>query len=369
MIVGTPPNQSLYSKSPIFGLMPLKGSRKQKKTVKPPTLADVAKFAGVSTATVSRAISNPEVLKGKTKQRVQEAIEKTGYVVNEAARSLRKNKAGAILVMVPAASSQFFSLVLSGLESEASKSDYNILVANTGDDFEKEKQLFNYVKSKKADGVLIFSGRFPSLNELVEDSFTPPVVAVNQRIDKTDIPTVAVDGYQAAKIIVKFLHGMGHERIGHVSGPSDRISSALDRLNGYRDGVNELGIKSHWIYKTEYNIESGVSAAREWISLTDRPSAVFCSCDEVAYGFNSMLYRSGFRVPKDVSVVGFDDIPLSEFSIPSLTTYHQPYKKIGIQAVKKLLQQIKNPKEKLEDEFIQGELLIRESTKRLEKLS
>ena len=80
--------------------MPLKGSRKQKKTVKPPTLADVAKFAGVSTATVSRAISNPEVLKGKTKQRVQEAIEKTGYVVNEAARSLRKNKAGAILVMV-----------------------------------------------------------------------------------------------------------------------------------------------------------------------------------------------------------------------------------------------------------------------------
>ena len=243
MIVGTPPNQSLYSKSPIFGLMPLKGSRKQKKTVKPPTLADVAKFAGVSTATVSRAISNPEVLKGKTKQRVQEAIEKTGYVVNEAARSLRKNKAGAILVMVPAASSQFFSLVLSGLESEASKSDYNILVANTGDDFEKEKQLFNYVKSKKADGVLIFSGRFPSLNELVEDSFTPPVVAVNERIDKTDIPTVAVDGYQAAKIIVKFLHGMGHERIGHVSGPSDRISSALDRLNGYRDGVNELGIK------------------------------------------------------------------------------------------------------------------------------
>ena len=158
-----------------------------------------------------------------------------------------------------------------------------------------------------------------------------------------DVPTVAVEGYHAAKEIVRYLLGLGHTRLGHISGPADRTSSASDRLQRFHDILEESNLKPSWTFSTEYNMESCALVAREWITLPERPTAVFCSCDEVAFGFNSALYRNGFRVPRDVSVVGFDDVPLAEFSIPSLTTIRQPHLEIGIQAVRLILKLIQTP--------------------------
>ena len=332
-----------------------------------PTLQDVARHAQVSTATVSRALSQPSVVSQRTLKRVQQAIETTGYVVNEAARSLRKKRSGALLVMVPAVSSPFFSLVMRGLEVTAAQEGYNILVANTEDDAFKERQLFSYVQQNRADGVLILGGRSPVQKEEVQGRI-PPVVAVNERIEGISVPTVAVNGSDAASAVVRYLLGLGHRRIGHISGPIQRTSSAIDRFQGYQAALQEAGLTSAWDYSTEYNMESGTLAAKEWIALTERPTAVFCSCDEVAFGFNSALYRHGFRVPRDVSVVGFDDIPLAEFSIPSLTTIRQPYQEIGVQAVKLLLEQICHPNEPLDSVLLKGELITRESTHRVNTL-
>ncbi len=329
-----------------------------------PTLQDVARQAQVSTATVSRALSQPDVVSKRTLKRVQQAVESTGYVVNEAARSLRKKKSGALLVMVPAVSSPFFSLVMRGLEATATQAGYSILVANTEDDDFKERQLFSYVQQNRADGVLIRGGRPPVQKGEVQGRI-PPIVAVNERIEGIAVPTVAVNGEDAAKEVIRYLLGLGHRRIGHISGPVSRASSATDRFRGYEAALREAGLTSTWNHATEYNMESGTLAAREWISLPERPTAVFCSCDEVAFGFNSALYRSGFRVPRDVSVVGFDDIPLAEFSIPSLTTIRQPYQEIGVRAVKLLLEQIQHPNEPLDSVFLKGELIPRESTRRL----
>ncbi|MEK9669178.1 MAG: LacI family DNA-binding transcriptional regulator [Deltaproteobacteria bacterium] len=330
-----------------------------------PTLQDVAKYAQVSTATVSRALSQPDVVSKSTLRRVNKAIEETGYVVNEAARSLRRKKSGVLLVMVPSVSSPFFSLVMRGLEATATKAGYGILTANTDDDTLKEKRLFSYVQQNRADAVLILGGRPPvKKEELLENM--PPIVAVNERIVGLDVPTVAVDGYHAAKEIVRYLLGLGHSRLGHISGPADRISSAADRLQGFHDILKESELEPSWTFSTEYNMESGALAAREWITLPERPTAVFCSCDEVAFGFNSALYRNGFRVPRDVSVVGFDDVPLAEFSIPSLTTIRQPHLEIGIQAVRLLLKLIQNPNDTPESVYLKGDLIIRESAHRFQ---
>ena len=117
----------------------------------------------------------------------------------------------------------------------------------------------------------------------------PPIVAVNKRIVGLDVPTVAIDGYHAAKEIVRYLVGLGHRRLGHISGPADKTSSAADRLHGFHDILEESNLQPTWIFSTEYNMESGALAAREWITLPERPTAVFCSCDEVAVGFKSAL--------------------------------------------------------------------------------
>jgi LacI family repressor for deo operon, udp, cdd, tsx, nupC, and nupG len=328
-----------------------------------PTLQDVAQQARVSTATVSRALTQPDVVSKATLKRVQQAIEDTGYVVNEAARSLRRKRSGALLVMVPAVSSPFFSQVMKGLEGTAIRAGYNLLIANTEDDNIKERQLFSYVQQNRADGVLILGGRPPVQKEEVQGPL-PPIVAVNERIEGISVPTVAVDGNDAAREVVRYLLGLGHLQIGHISGPRGRTSSALDRAQGFEAALQEANLQPTWSYVTEYNMESGAAAAREWISLPNRPTAVFCSCDEVAFGFNSALYRNGFRVPRDVSVVGFDDIPLAEFAIPSLTTIRQPHHQIGDRAVKLLLEQIRQPQEAVGSLFLKGELIIRESTHR-----
>jgi len=331
-----------------------------------PTLQDVAKYAQVSTATVSRVLTQPDVVSKTTLRRVTKAIEETGYVVNEAARSLRRKKSGVLLVMVPSVSSPFFSQVMRGLESTAAKAGYGILTANTADDTIKEQQLFSYVQQKRADAVLILGGRPPVQKEELLDNM-PPIVAVNERIIGLDVPTVAVDGFHAAKEVIRYLMGLGHTKIGHISGPSDRTSSAADRLEGYQEILSDAGLEPSWTFSTEYNMESGALAAREWITLPKRPTAVFCSCDEVAFGFNSALYRNGFRVPRDVSVVGFDDVPLAEFAIPSLTTIRQPHLEIGVQAVKLLLQLMQNPTEPPQSIYLKGDLIIRESAHRLSK--
>ena len=175
-----------------------------------------------------------------------------------------------------------------GLEATASKAGYGILTANTDDDTLKEKRLLSHVQKNRADAVQILGGR-PSFKKEEILANMPPIVAVNERIVGLDLPTVAIDGYYAAKEIVRYLVGLGHRRLGHISGPADKTSSAADRLQGFHDILEESNLELTWIFSTEYNVESGALAAREWITLPERPTAVLCSSDEVAVGFNSAL--------------------------------------------------------------------------------
>jgi len=135
---------------------------------------------------------------------------------------------------------------------------------------------------------------------------------------------------------------------------------------GYQEILRDAVLEPSWTFSTEYNMESGALAAKEWITLLERPTAVFCSCDEVAFGFNSALYRNGFRAPRDVSVVGFDEVLLAEFAIPSLTTIRRPHLETGLQAVKLLLQLMQNPNEQQQSIYLKGDLIIRESAYRFQ---
>jgi len=329
-----------------------------------PTIRDVSIRAGVSSATVSRALSQPHLLRKKTLKRVEQAIEDTGYIVNEAARSLRSKKTGILLAMISATPSQFFSKVLLGVEKIASKLGYGILIANTQDDAAKIKQLYSYIQKNRADGILIFGGKQDIMQNEVVGSL-PPIIAVNEKADSKGIPFVTVDNFQSAKTVTRHLFELGHRQIGHIAGPTEYASSSIERRDGFLNALNGTGVEPFWILNRDFNIESGFNAAEEWMKLDLKPTAVFCSCDEVALGFISKLHLYGFRIPEDVSVVGFDDIPFAEISTPPLTTICQPHIEIGTHAVNMLLEQIRQPEIRQDSIHLPGSLIIRGSTKPL----
>ena len=142
------------------------------------------------------------------------------------------------------------------------------------------------------------------------------------------------------------------------------LSSGRDRLKGFLSELQQAGLSPTWICNKHYNVEAGREAAEEWLCLTDRPTAVFCSCDEAAFGFIAALRRKEIRVPEDVSVVGFDDIPLADHYCPALTTVRQPHRELGTTAVRMLLERIHNVAASIPNQLLEGKLIVRASTGR-----
>lgn len=327
------------------------------------TVQDVARAAGVSTATVSRAINEPDKVSEETRQRVADAIAATRYTLNEAARSLRMNRSRMLLVTVPDIGNPYFSLLLAGMEETASQQGYNLLIANTNCDPHVEHRLYDYVRSNRADGILILDGTLPSLGEQ-SDTALPPVVVVSERIEGAKLPTVCVDNAAALASATQHLLQLGHQRIGHLCGPLANVLTK-ERLAGFRQAMTnaDLPVADSWVYSGDFSMDAGAAAARQWLAQTVRPTAITCANDELAFGFIDEVRRHGIRVPEQVSVVGFDDIQFAARFYPALTTIHQPRKEIGRQAAALLLDLINQPGKVKKQEIVLGtELVIREST-------
>ena len=327
-----------------------------------PKLTDVARLAAVSPATVSRAINQPAIVNAKTLERIQQAIQQIGYETNTAGRNLRLRRSDALLVMISDAPSRFFSQILMGVEAESSENGYNVLVSNTQENPERGRRLYASIQQSLADGILTFGGHNQELGDLIRNH-PIPIVGVNERLEDLPVPVTTVDNLSTSREIIRHLLELGHRKIGHVTGTTI-LSSGRDRLEGFLSELQQEGLIPTWICNKHYNVESGREAAEEWLRLTDRPTAVFCSCDEAAFGFIAALRRKKIRVPEDVSVVGFDDIPLADHYCPALTTIRQPHRELGVTAVRMLLERIRDVKAQLSNKLLPGELIIRESTGR-----
>lgn len=297
-------------------------------------IKDVARIAGVSTATVSRTLSNPDIVSKETRRSVMAAVEATGYSANLSARNLRRRQAGGVLALAPNLANPFFSEILAGMSEALAERRLNLIVADT--QFGGSSQLVQYADRSRADGLLILDSRLDPA--MFAGAQCPPVVQVCEEIEGLKSPRVVADNAGGAAAAVAHLVSLGHTRIARLAGPSDN-SLTRWRDAGFRDGLHAASLppRHDWHLTGDFSMESGRTAAARLLALPDRPSAIVCDNDEMACGLMSALIRSGIDIPGDIAVAGFDDIELSRHLTPTLTTVHQPRRRIGREAVRQLL--------------------------------
>jgi LacI family transcriptional regulator, repressor for deo operon, udp, cdd, tsx, nupC, and nupG len=305
-----------------------------------PNIYEVAKRARVSTATVSRVLSQPNVVAPATRRRVMQAVERLGYEPNSTAKNLRTLRTGKLLVTVPDLSNPFFSLILQGIEDAALREGYAVLVGDTQHDAKREERYALMLKRKEADGLIFLGHRMPEEAASYIRAQAPrcaPVVNGCEFSPSLGVPSVHIDNARAAYQAMDHLYGLGHRRIGIVTGP---LVSPLsrDRLSGATARAKKQKAEREFIVMHgDFSIESGAAAAERLLGRRERPTAIFCFNDEMAMGVVEVAKTLGIHVPQQLSVVGFDDIRFSRHMDPPLTTIAQPMRQIGEGTVRLLL--------------------------------
>ncbi len=331
-------------------------------------IQDVARAAGVSTATVSRALSNPDMVAKSTRKAVFVAVESTGYRVNQAARNLRRRRGGAILVLVPNLGNPFFSQILAGIGARLSETDYAILIADTNNQPLAGQYLNDYLSDSRIDGMIVLDGNMQvnDVNALRSAQGQCQVIFACEWVQDAPCPSVRSDNTKGASLAVRHLYDLGHRKIAHVTGPSGNVLTRARRegVLAERERLN-LPAREEWIIRGDFSLRSGHMAADKIIAMKDRPTAVFCASDQVAFGLISRLTEAGVRVPQDMSVVGFDDIEQAQYFIPRLTTIRQDRQLLGQSAADLMMLRLEGDTEAMPEEFVQlldVELIVRDST-------
>jgi len=331
------------------------------------TIQDVARAAGVSTATVSRALSNPDLLSEQTRAMVLDAIRATGYRVNQAARNLRMKRAGAILVLVPNLGKPFYSRILAGISDGFGDGEYAVLIADTESRPLADGELEGYFLDGRIDGVISLDGGLDraALDACVELGVGGRIVFLCEWVEGYDFPVIRSDNAEGARLAIRHLHELGHQRISHVTGPEGNVLTAARREGMLEERARlGLGARDEWIIRGDFSLESGQHAAELILAMEDRPTAVFCAADMVAFGLIAGLSAHGLSVPGDMSVIGFDDIDMSDYYVPALTTIRQDRHRLGREAAQALRRRLGagTPDRDGLDEILGVELVLRDST-------
>jgi LacI family repressor for deo operon, udp, cdd, tsx, nupC, and nupG len=297
------------------------------------TIRDVARLAGVSIATVSRTLHSPALVREETREQVLRIVAESGYAPNLLARSLRRHEAGAILVMVRDITNPFYPEIFLGVEGAARALGFNVLIGNTGDDPARERDYLQLVHTRRADGMIVVTGKLP---ESWPDPSRRPIAAVIacEPIAGVELPIVQIDNEAAAADMVRHLIALGHRRIAHITGPLDQII-AQQRLAGWRRALRDAGLSADeaLVARGDFRLPSGVAAAKTLLAGRRHPTAIFASNDESAIGAIQAIHEAGLSVPADISVAGFDDILFAAAAFPPLTTIRQPRRQLGEQAM------------------------------------
>lgn len=330
-------------------------------------IQDVARAAGVSTATVSRTLSNPSVVSEATRTAVLEAVKITGYRVNRAARNLRTQKTGAILVLIPNLSNPFFSQIISGIEKVFSRVGYSLLVADTENSIDPNFNFVDALQDGQADGIIVLDGFVPigTLSSLRAAGADSRVVYACEWGDSEGIPSIRTDNAGGARLAAEHFSSLGHKKVGHICGPAMNALTPV-RRDSFLDEAKKLGleVKDKWIFPGDFRLVTGAQAADSFMKLDEKPTAIFCASDLMAIGFMKRCLSKGVRIPEDVSVVGFDDVALSAYFHPSLTTIRQDRDQIGRIAATTLLARMRDPETVAANfrHMVPVELIAREST-------
>ena len=323
------------------------------------TIVDVAKLAGVTPTTVSRVINNRGYISEKTKKRVQEAMDELGYQPNEIARSLTKQKSNTIGVIVPHISHPYFAKLISNLENEAAKKDYKIILCNSKEKAEKEKQYLDMCKSNRVAGIIICSGNVES-NKINTGGI--PVVLLEKNFEEGKLG-IQCDNYQGGKLATEHLIECGCKKILHLSGVIDEEMPADNREKAFIDVCSKNEIE-YFIKKYDidtYNQMNYYDYIKAALNEIEGVDGIFASSDLIAAQVIQVCNEIKIRIPEDIKLVGFDDVDISQLTTPRITTVHQPIKEMARLSIG-LIDAKYNNIEVNEKTILSIKLIIREST-------
>jgi LacI family transcriptional regulator len=336
--------------------------------VQNPTLRDVAEAAGVHAATASRAL-NPQtraLVNIDTARRVLRAAEALGYQPNPIARSLKTAKSRTIGLVVPDLTNPLFPPIVRGIEDVLGPAGYSALIVNTDNDADREQALVASLRSRHVEGLIVATARLdhPLLRSLHDQGV--PMVLVNRRTENVDVPFVTPDDAAGVALAVKHLAGLGHQRIAHLAGPQT-TSTGVTRANAFRTAVREHRRDDDpaLIVACDYWTEQeGARALRELLDSGTEMTAVVAGNDLVALGCYDVFAERGISCPRDVSVVGFNDMPFLDKLRPPLTTIAIPHHQIGVEAARMLLELFSEPDRPPRSVLLPLSLVVRGSTAR-----
>jgi LacI family repressor for deo operon, udp, cdd, tsx, nupC, and nupG len=331
------------------------------------SIKDIAKAAGVSHSTVSRALSDSPLVKVETRVRIQCLAQEMGYSPDAIARSLVTQRTHTVGVVVTTITDPFVAEVVQGIEDTAQADDYSVILTSSASEPERELAAVQMLRAKRVDSVIVTSSRVGALYLEHLESIGVPVVLVNNHNEQSGRYTfsVSVDNEHGGHLATAHLIKRGHRRVAYVSGPADHSDDA-ERLAGYRRALDEAGIPFDpaLVIPGNGRLDGGERALAALTDLANPPDAVFCYNDMTAVGLMSAARRAGLLVPEELAVVGFDDIPLAAHCCPPLATVAQPQREMGRQAMDMALALMTAGDSiiSLSDVVIKGKLVVRESS-------
>ncbi|MGH7502563.1 MAG: LacI family DNA-binding transcriptional regulator [Longimicrobiales bacterium] len=306
------------------------------------TIRDVAKRAGCSVATVSRALNQSGPVRADTRRRIEEAVAEMKYRPNVAARSLITRRTGMLGVLLPDLHGEFFSELIRGLDDAAQAHGYHLLLSSSHDLAEELEAALHGMQGR-VDGLVIMAPKLDAatLNALLPRS--TPVVLLNSPHARASVCDLRIDNYGGASSMVSHLASHGHKRIAIITGPTGN-HDAEERLTGYRNALAEAGIECDPALEIEgdFRTSSGYHATNLLLALADRPSAIFAANDAMALGALSALRDAGVAVPGDIALAGFDDLSSTRYSIPPLSSVHVSISELGARAIASLSEVVAN---------------------------
>jgi LacI family transcriptional regulator len=334
------------------------------------TIRDVARRAGVSTMTVSRVINNSGYTSQATRERVERAVADLGYVPNAVARHLRSKQTKAIALVLSDITNPFFTTIARGVEDVAGPRGFSVMFCNTDESEDEEARYLRLLIERQVDGVLLVPAGSPNPSIRLLRSHKVPLVVLDRRVPGRQVDNVRCDSEAGAHALARHLIGLGHRRIGVLTGRR-AISTSLDRVAGVRRALEEAGLELdealvRWggFNFGNLNLADGHQMAEDVLAATDDPpTALFAANNFIAFGAIRALREMGLRVPEDISVVAFDDLPAEWVSDPFLTVAAQPAYDIGRHAAEMMIGSLTGERKKTGESLVLPfELIVRHST-------
>ena len=326
------------------------------------TIRDVARAASVSVATVSRVLNGKEPVRDDTRRRIRAVVERLHYSPHGAARSLITRRTNTLGVLLPDVYGEFFSEVIRGVDSCARQHGYHLLVSGSHSDGTEIEAVLRAARGR-VDGWIVMSPELDTrvLKRNLTDGL--PAVLLNGVANGDPFDSIRVDNYGGAFAMVSHLISLGHRRIAHLAGPVGN-RDASERLRGYRDSMRSVSNRSSRELEMagDFREEAGLAAGHRLLTWKNRPTAVFAANDAMAIGLLAAFQEGRLRVPQDLAVAGFDDIPIARFATPPLSTVRVPIAELGAQATRLLLGALAGPKDRVRShETLPTTLVLRAS--------